>query len=273
MSTCNECGGKSRKLAPAHSALLESSPSALDAGKTGHAGENVRQSRIPGHDFGQLPIYPGQGGTGDTLFINGPDKDAPKTPPKEKTPPAKEKPPAATPDCPTDVQLINLDQITDPGFGKNGWKTGYGAVAYMEVSGPGRKDWDGIKIEENVKQIKNTCGARARKVCSNTSGESEYELGKGISVLGQTKMPALANTFYDMHIFASKEFSLLHEKDLPDCQIQCEQSFKCGGKQIGSEFIITYNATKDTIAKTYDVTRIKVDKSPKAAPATTPPKP
>jgi hypothetical protein len=211
------------------------------------------------------PIHPLQRKCAfDGIFIDGPDKEntpkpaAPQPAPKQKTPPTQ----AAT--CPTDVQVINIDQITDDQFGKNGMLTGIGAVAYMEVSDSGGKDWDGTIIQETVKQTKNTCGARARKVCSNESGESGgFKVGAATNLLGKAKMPALRNTFYDLHVFA-REVSILHELGKSGCEIQCQQSFQCGGKQFGPEFIITYMTKKDTIAKTYDVTRITVKKEAKA---------
>ena len=265
LSTCSECSGKNSgasPLAPAHSSLLESSSL---AGRTSHVADDVQRSTTPGHNFSEVSIYPEHGGNGDALFINGPDKDTPKTPPKTKTPPPKQKAPAAKAACPTDIQVINIDPIVDKDFGKNGWLTGYGGVAYMQVSGPDRTDWDGTIIKEKVKQTKNNCGARAKKTCSNVSGTNEFEVGTGAKVMGQTKLPALMNTFYDIHFWGDKDASVLHEKGLTDCQVQCEQSFSCGGKQIGPEFIITYSATRDTIANYYDVTRVKVDKSAKAS--------
>ena len=253
LSTCNECSGKS--AAP-------------------HSTE-VQRSTIPGHDFSHLPIYPANATTGTTLLFDGPDApktDAPKAPPPPKTPPPKQTPPAPQATCPTDIQVSRIVQIPDPDFGKpDGFKTGVGAVAFMEVSGPGRTDWDGIKIKESVKQTKNTCGARARDVCSNKSGGGEFEVGKESDILGKGKASAAKNTFHDLHIFAKKEVSVLHEKGLATCEAECEQTYSCGAKQIGPTFTITYNATRDTVAKTFDVTRVTVAKSAKAAPATPPP--
>jgi hypothetical protein len=210
----------------------------------------------------------------DAIFIDGPGKE---TTPKPATPPpaAKPKAPAAkAADCPTSVDVINIDQINDKDFGKDGFLTGMGAVAYMDVSGSGSKDWDGKIIHETTKQTKNTCGNRARKVCSNESGESGgFTVGAQTKVLGQTNMPALRNTFYDMHIFALKDVSVLHELGKSDCEVQCQQSYQCGSKQFGPEFIITYTASKDTIAKTYDVTRITVKKEAKVAPPAAPANP
>jgi hypothetical protein len=89
--------------------------------------------------------------------------------------------------------------------------TGIGAVAYMEVSDSGGNDWDGTIVTEKVNQTKNTCGARARKVCSNESGESGgFKVGAETNLLGKVKMDALRNTFYDLHVF-TRELSILHE--------------------------------------------------------------
>lgn len=202
------------------------------------------------------------------IFIDGPDKgatpksDAPPPAPKPQTPPAK----AAK--CPTDVQVINIDQINDTDLGKDGFLTGTGAIAYMEVSDSSGKDWDGTNVQENLKQTKNTCGNWARKVCSNESGESGgFKVGAKTKVLGKIDMTALRNVFYDMHIFALKDVSVLHQLDKSECEVQCQQSYQCGGKQFGPEFSITYMTKKDTIAKTYDVTRITVKKEAKATPA------
>ena len=206
-------------------------------------------------------------GAFDGIFIDGPDEGttpkpaAPQPAPKQKTPPAK------AGNCPTNVQVIHIEQITDSQFGKNGMLTGIGAVAYMEVSDSGGNDWDGTIVTEKVNQTKNTCGARARKVCSNASGESGgFKVGAETNLLGKVKMDALRNTFYDLHVFA-REVSILHELGKSECEIQCQQSYQCGGKKFGPEFSITYMTKKDTIAKTYDVTRITVDKKMKTAPA------
>ena len=227
-----------------------------------------------GHDFSKVRVHSdGAAEQSARIFMDGPEKGttpkpaAPQPVPKPKTPPAQ----AAS--CPTDVQVINIDPLTDSQFGKNGMLTGIGAVAYMEVSGSGGKDWDGTIVQETVKQTKNTCGDRARKVCSNESGESGgFKVGAETNLLGKAKMPALRNTFYDLHVF-TREVSILHELGKSECEIQCQQSYQCGGKQFGPEFIVTYMTKKDTIAKTYDVTRITVKKEAKATPAAAPANP
>lgn len=285
---CGECSKKDQRtaqLAATNSTPADVSSIRHNVSSAGH--ESFRQpvQANPGHDFSRVRIHsqlhdaPTQStsvdgaaaissvGAFDGIFIDGPDKGpttkpaAPQPAPKPKTPPAK----AAN--CPTDVQVINIDPLTDKQFGKNGMLTGIGAVAYMEVSDTGGKEWDGTIVQETVKQTKNTCGARAKKVCSNESGESGgFKVGEGTNLLGVTKMPAFRNTFYDLHVF-TREVSILHELGKSECEIQCQQSYQCGGKQFGPEFIITYMTKKDTIAKTYDVTRITVKKEAKAAPA------
>ena len=77
-------------------------------------------------------------------------------------------------------------------------------------------------------------------------------------------MQAFRNTFYDLHMF-TREVSILHESGKDTCEIQCQQTYQCGGKQLGPEFVITYSAKKDQVANFYDVTRITVNKAAKAA--------
>ena len=195
------------------------------------------------------------------MFINGPDeksKPSPPKPPSTKTATKKAK-------CPTDIQVINIEQLRDSQFGKNGMLTGIGAVAYMQVSDADRNDFDGIEVTETVKQINNTCGATVKKnACSNRSGENvSFVVGAETKVVG-TKMQAFRNTFYDLHMYTDN-VSVLHKLGKDTCEFQCQQTYQCGGKRFGPEFIITYSATKDQIAKFYDVTRIRVDKAAKAA--------
>jgi hypothetical protein len=167
------------------------------------------------------------------------------------------------------VQVIHIEQLRDPDFGKKGMMTGIGAYALMEVSDPTGADWDGTLIKENVKLLKNTCGARAKDGCSNKSGEAvDFKVGADTKIVG-TKVPTYRNSFYDLHMF-TREISVLHERDKDSCEIQCQQTFQCGGKQIGPEFIIRKIASKDTVANHYDVTRITIKKEPKAAPQAAP---
>lgn len=289
---CQDCSQKSKGTAPltaANSPLGQALPIGRSIPGARHDAVDPRltQPIAPGsgHDFSRVRVHselhgapkqslsvngPSARSAADHhgIFIDGPDKGT--TPPPSTPKPAPKKAPAqAAAKCPTDVQVINLEQINDPQFGKNGMLTGIGAVALMEVSDASGKDWDGTLVKENVKQINNTCGDRARKVCSNVSGEDvDFKVGAETKVLGK-KVTAFRNSFYDLHVF-THGVSVLHELGKSSCEVQCQQSYQCGGKQFGPEFIITYMTNKDTIAKTYDVTRITIKKEAKAAPKATP---
>jgi hypothetical protein len=209
------------------------------------------------HDFSRVSIFATQNRGG--IYIDGPDKDTKKTPPPTTTKKADTKP-----KCPTNIEVTSIEQINDAQFGKNGMLTGIGAVALMTVSDAAGDNFDGTAIKETVKQTKNTCGARAKKVCSNESGEPvDFKVGEDTKVLGQ-KVTKFANSFYDVHMF-TREVSVLHESGKDSCEVQCSQTYQCGGKQFGPEFTITYSASKDKVANFYDVTRITVDKTAKAA--------
>jgi hypothetical protein len=202
-------------------------------------------------------------------------KRSPPAPPPKAPPP--KAPAAKTAACPTDIKVASVDPLNDNDFGKNGWLTGWGAVVRMEVSDPDGKTWDGTEVHENLKQTKNTCGARAKDACSNKSGEgdsggSTFKVGAVAKVQGKS-MPAVKNSFYDVHIVARRDASILHTLGKADCEVQCHQFYDCGGKQIGPDFTITYSMKKDTVAGYYDVTRVTAKKEPvtkAAAPAAAP---
>lgn len=208
------------------------------------------------HDFSRVSIYSRV--DRDGIYVDGPDQGTKTTPP----PQSPKKPAKGA--CPTNISVVSIDPISDAQFGKNGMLTGIGGVALMEVSDAAGNDWDGTAVKETVKQTKNTCGAWAKKVCSNESGEPvDFKVGADTPVLGK-KVTAFKNSFYDLHMF-TREVSVLHQLGKDACEIQCSQTYQCGGKQLGPEFVITYSASKDKVANFYDVTRIKVDKAPKAA--------
>jgi hypothetical protein len=242
---------------------------------------------VSGHEFSRVPVHsrtalgasnPGLSFNGtfnsvarSEISMNGPD-DKPENKPRPAPPPPKETPgkPAAT--CPTDIRVAGVDPANDRDFGKNGFLTGWGAIAQMEVSDPSGKTWDGTKIKESLKQTKNTCGARARNVCSNKSGESvDFVVGSESNFLGKAKLPAVKNTFHDIHVFSLKDVSVLHERGKDSCEIECSQSFSCDGKKLGPDFSISYTLTKDVVAKTFDVSRVSVKKEAVVAKAAPPP--
>jgi len=209
------------------------------------------------HDFTRVPIYSAADREG--IFIDGPDQGA-------KTPPPTETKKTSTAKCPTDIKVARIEQINIPEFFKHEKRTGIGAIAFKEVSDPGGNDWKGLSVKETVKRTNNTCGNRARDVCSNKSGEdADFKVGVETKILDLGKMPALKNTFYDLHAFTRTDASVLHELDKDSCEVQCSQTYQCGGKQLGPEFVITYSAKKDKVANFYDVTRVTVNVAPKAA--------
>jgi len=178
------------------------------------------------------------------------------------------------PNCPTVIQVAAVSPANDVDFGKDGFLSGWGGIAIMEVSDPSGKTWNGTAIHENLKNIKNTCGERGTKICSNVSGErggtagSTFKVGEESNFLGKAKLPAAKNRFYDLHVFSTKEASLLHEIKKDACEVQCSQSYDCGGKKFGPEFVITYAMTRDVVkagARNINVTRVTMSKAAQQA--------
>jgi hypothetical protein len=181
--------------------------------------------------------------------------------------------------CPTDISVARVEQGNDVDFGKDGPITGWGGFALMEVSDPAGRTWDGTAIHENLRNIRNTCGAEGNNACSNRSGQggaagSTFEVGKASSFLGLAALPAATNRFYDLHIFARKGFSLLHSINRPNCEVQCQQSFDCGGRRLGPDFLVTYAMTRDSVSRPGGgfnaLTRVAISAAPRAAPAPPP---
>jgi Domain of unknown function (DUF4157) len=241
-------------------------------------------AKPPRAPAGAPPTAKVSGSVEKPLIVNGPgDSHAPQTPPPappKSTPPSqspKQPAPPTRPTCPADIKVAAVGPFNDRDFGKDGYRTGWGSIARMEVLDPDGRDWADTQIHEQVKQVKNTCGARARKVCSNESGDdgsggSTFKVGAPGQFLGKASQPAVKNGFYDLHIFSLKNVSILHELDKAECEIQCQQTYSCGGKPIGPTFDISYALAKDTAAG-YDVTRVVVHKVAAPAAATPPPPP
>jgi hypothetical protein len=276
---------------------------AEDSAKPAEASSIVQQSFLSpgkrafadglGHDFSRIPIHshmPATHGLSPQstsidaasalsspgnlrqYSINGPGEGsapAPSSPArgkKEQPPPAK-----ASSNCPSDIQVATVLPANDVDFGKNGFLTGWGGISLMEVSDPSGKTWDGTAIHESLKSIKNTCGDRGKNACSNKSSDqarttagSTFAVGAESNFLGKAKLAAVKNKFYDLHVFATKDASLLHELKKDSCEAQCQQSFSCGGKRFGPDFIITYTMTRDVVksgSKNINVTRVAVNKA------------
>jgi hypothetical protein len=212
----------------------------------------------------------------DAVFSDGPapSPSSPAPAPRPQPPPTR-----GASNCPADIKVAVVGQGNDVEFGQKGPITGWGGFALMEVSDPGGKTWDGTAIHETLRNIKNTCGNQGNNACSNRSGEggrigSSFEVGKESNFLGLAKLAAARNRFYDLHVFATKGSSLLHLLNQPDCEIQCEQFYDCGGRRFGPDFIITYSMTRDAVARSgggsNGVTRVEVRKAAKTTPAASP---
>jgi hypothetical protein len=96
------------------------------------------------------------------------------------------------------------------------------------------------------------------------AGGSTFKVGAESNFLGKAKLPAVKNKFYDLHVFATKDASLLHELKKDSCEVQCEQSFDCGGKRFGPDFIISYQMTRDVVkegTRNINVTRVAMNKA------------
>jgi len=210
-------------------------------------------------DFSRVPAH-------GALFLNGPDpspRPAPATPTPTPRPPA----------CPTVIKVVQVERPTDRDFGKNGPITGWGGYSVMEVSDSSGRNWDGTAVHETLRNVKNTCGDPGRRACSNQSGEgggggSSFRVGEASSFIGLIDLPAARNRFYDLHIFADKTASLLHTQNKESCEVQCEQSYDCGGNRFGPTFVITYTMTRGSVPRSAGgsnaVTHVRVDKAAKA---------
>lgn len=194
------------------------------------------------------------------LFINddGPQRQSP--------PPASGPAPPA-PACPTDIRVVETGTLQlDESFAAQGWWTGIGGYAKMQVSDPAGRNWDGTQVHESVEPFTDTCGTADRS-CSNRDGEegdvgSTFTVGEAGDLLGMP-LPAQRNCFYDLHIAAMQGVSLLHTLGRPTCVQMCRQQYDCGGVPFGPEFTIHKLLFRDIIVGAgvlYDVTRIDLEK-------------
>jgi hypothetical protein len=105
----------------------------------------------------------------------------------------------------------------------------------MAVSDPSGRNWDGTTIHENLSRVKNTCGNEGTNACSNRGGEgggagSAFRVGAASNFLGLAPLAAVRNQFYDVHAFAHRGSSLLHQLNRNDCEVQCEQTYAVAGR-------------------------------------------
>jgi len=160
--------------------------------------------------------------------------------------------------CPTKTVVDKTIDMTPDGI-KKGYRTGYGATAVMRVE-PDSTNWDGTQIVESLKQTKTTCPKEFN--ISPCNGNSTFTVGAEAksSVLGP--LEGKRNRFYDFHITRWNRGSLLHDRNpgnIDSCQVECEQSYSCGGVVIGKH-TVTRTFTKGK-SGSRDVTLVAVTKS------------
>jgi hypothetical protein len=244
----------------------------LGAGSRASLEANSDFSWVPARSEVQAPTQLRNTGVGplEKMFLNGPEPNSPANPPvPAQTPQPPPIRPAAS--CPTDISVADVGQGNDVEFGLKGPITGWGGFALMAVSDPSGRNWDGTAIHENLSRVKNTCGNQGNNACSNRSGESggtgsAFRVGAASNFLGLATLPAVRNRFYDLHAFANKGSSLLHQLNRENCEVQCEQFYDCGGTRFGPVFAITYSMTRDSVARPEGggfngVTRVRVAKT------------
>jgi hypothetical protein len=138
-------------------------------------------------------------------------------------------------------------------------KTGIGAVAAMLVS-PVQVDWTNTVIVEAVSLLQSTCPSPPAGI-TFCSGNSAFTVSASQPSQFGSNFPSATNIFYDFHLTEiAMSFLDTSGTNQSSCQVQCTQSYSCGGKVIGN-FVITRNFSKDQIQGT-PVTRVDVKKDP-----------
>jgi hypothetical protein len=174
---------------------------------------------------------------------------------------------APAPTCPAQIGVAEVGTLQlDASMVEQGWLTGIGGYAKMEVSDPSGRNWNGTAIHENVSPFADSCGTADRS-CSNSGGEggdagSTFTVGAAGDLLG-LPLPAQRNSFYDIHVVAIQGASLLHRIGKSTCGQKCYQQYDCGGAMFGPAFLIDKLLYRDMIVgegAVYDVTRVDLSK-------------
>lgn len=219
-----------------------------------------------GHDFSRVRVHVDTNSAGSTraatalahtgqYLLNAPAVQNDFTHPVHKNAAVDEEKKAK---CPSKTVVEKTIDMTPDGI-KKGYRTGYGVCAVMRVE-PDSTDWDGTQIVESLKQTKNSCPKEFNiSPCIANRPFTVGAEGKS-NVLGT--LEAKHNRFYDFHTSRWNKGSLLHDRN-PDnvdsCQVECEQSYSCGGVVIGKH-TVTRTFTKGK-SGSRDVTLVAVTKS------------
>jgi len=116
------------------------------------------------------------------------------------------------------------------------------------------------QILESVTQVSNTCPTSFPVQCSGSTTFIVGENDDGNNSVDGASTPATQNQFYDNHTTTSAS-NLLVAGGKDSCSSSCQQTYWCGGQQIGPTFTITRSYTKGTVGPTA-VTNIGVSKTP-----------
>jgi hypothetical protein len=136
--------------------------------------------------------------------------------------------------------------------------SGVGIIAQMQV-GPSSVDWEFTPITETVTAGANSCPASV----GPCAGNSTFSVGSdddGSTMVDTIPTPATTNVFYDNHTVTSPS-NLLAAAGKTSCSFTCNQTYSCGGKQLGSAYSITYSLTQGTVGSTA-VTNVTATKTP-----------
>jgi hypothetical protein len=181
--------------------------------------------------------------------------------------PATPQPAPPAPACPAQIQVKEVGTLVlDASMADQGWLTGVGGYAKMEVSDPGGRSWDGTAVHEDVTAFSDSCGTADRS-CSNQDGQggeagSTFTVGAAGDLLG-VPLAAERNCFYDIHVVAMQGVSWLHQIGKSSCTQMCYQQYDCSGVSFGPPFLIDKFLYRDMIVgegMIYDVTRIDLAK-------------
>jgi hypothetical protein len=176
------------------------------------------------------------------------------------------------PTCPTNIEVAEILPVALRASNvAEGFRTGVGGIAKMEVSDPSGRDWAGTAIHETITPETNSCQP-GTSACPNRQGQggaagSTFTVGDPASALGLS-LPSERNRFYDFHIFGQRT-SVLHQQGLTSCQHRCAQRFDCGGRAFGPVFVIHRRMSRDRITvggSPVDITRVQLNKPERYGP-------
>jgi hypothetical protein len=150
--------------------------------------------------------------------------------------------------CPTEIKVAAVTTVpVTAAQVKQGVRSGWGAITTMEVSGGGRKSWDGTRVKEKLSTGTNDCDKTPG--CANTSAQagnagSTFTVGAASPAFKHPKlgevvpaMPARQNCFHDIHVQGGGiDWCAANGS----CSRGCTQEYECGGNSFGSTFAVSW---------------------------------